>query len=308
MIINSSTLSRIVEIQKEKRSQENNFYNYNKLLIFVLSLQNKKVATVNSLFKDLSLKEEEITDYIETLKKENFLTEDDISFLEKINSNFKSKDYKLEIEEIILHLNRIANKRHTISPDTSKRLKILLSTGKYSVGDFKRLHIYFTKTWGADPKMQEYLRPSTLYNTKFDIRIEESRSFFSELAEYEKPLKLICKKFLKLIFMETYPKDRLIGYEQNFDDIFQDIPLSLQTTMIHWIKMGFSEVQIIEVIEGTIENWSSKPELAKHISVSKILDNRFPERAQAVEKLKNKGLVLKSGVSAMENWLNSQKD
>lgn len=304
MNINSTIITKILDIQKEKKSKDNDYYNYNKFLVFILSLQNKKAATINALLKELSFKEEEIKEYIKTLKEEGLLSVEDISFVEKLNGNFKSKNFKQEMEEILAHLNRVAKKRFTLNKETEKRLKSLLETGNYIVSDFKKLHVYFNKTWGADPKMAMYLRPQTLYNQKFDNRVQESQSFFDELNEYKKQIQKICGHFPQLISMEIYPKDKLIAEEsQQTKNLCQEMPLSLQTTIVHWLKMNYTETQIIEVIEGTIEQWSKKPELAKHISISKILDNRFPERAQAVERLKNKGMILKSGVVAAEAWL-----
>jgi len=284
--LNGPSIKSLIELQKKKRSEDNYYFNYNRFLSFALALHTKKQTVLSSLVKELKIKDEELNLYINTLKEEELISAEDIKLLKKASTNIKSKDFSNEIEEIITHLNHAADRNFRISKDTQTRIKNLLISGKYNVSDFKKVNVYFTKIWGSNPEMSKYLRPATLYNTKFETRLEEADMFFEELNKYEKSIQKICTKFHTLISMEVYPKDKLIASEtQIVDDFCSELPLNLQTSIIHWLKLGYSDDQIIQVIEVTIDHWSKKPELAKHISISKILDQKFPERAAAVKRI-----------------------
>ena len=311
MNLNGPSIKFLIELQKTKRREDNYYFNYNRFLSFSLALYTRKQTVISSLIKELKLKEEELDLYIETLKKEELISTEDIKILGKASRSIKSKDFSNEIEEIITHLNHAADRNFRISKDTKTRIKNLLTTGKYNVSDFKKVNVYFTKIWGPNPEMSKYLRPATLYNTKFETRLEEADMFFEELNKYEKAIQKICNKFHTLISMEVYPKDKLIASEtQIVEDFCSEIPLSLQTGIIHWLKMGYSEEKIIQTIEVTIDNWSKKPELAKHISISKILDQKFPDRVKAVERILSKAGIKqhKSGVIEAEEWLKRNSD
>jgi len=309
--LNSSTLKSLIDLQKEKRQESENYYfDYNRFISFSLALSSKKQTVLNTLIKELNMKEEEVILYSETLKDNGFLNAEDIKILQKANGKVKSKDFSLEIEEIITHLNHAADRNFRISKDTKTRIKNLLLSGSFSVSDFKKVNVYFTKIWGSNPEMSKYLRPQTLYNGKFETRLEEAEQFFEGLSKYQKDIEKICHKFHRLISMEIYPKNKLIASEtQIVEDFCSELPLSLQTSIIHWLEKGYSVEEITNVIEITIDNWSKKPELEKHISISKILDQKFPERAAAVKRIlsKKKETIHKSGVIEAEEWLKNKK-
>lgn len=306
MIINAPTLEKILKTQVEKKKEENYYFDYNRFLSFCLALSSGKASVLSLLVSSLGIKEEELLLYYESLKELELLTDKDISILKKISLNYKSRDYSKEIQSIIDHLNQTVGRNFRDSKQTSTRLKSLLMTGNYTLDDFREMHVYFNKIWGSNPNMAKYLRPQTLYNSKFEQRIEESRFFFSELKKYEHDIHKLCLEFHSLIALEVFPKEQLVASEtQNAEDFCSELPLSLQTTIIHWLKMGYSIEQIIETIYVTIEKWSQKPELASHISISKILDQKFPDRFRAVQNIlkREKGKVHKSGVSDVEKWI-----
>jgi uncharacterized phage protein (TIGR02220 family) len=311
--INASSLKEIITIQKEKRRAKGNYYfDYNRFLSFSLALSLKKQTVISTIVKELNMKEEELELYKSILAENSLINSEDLKLIEKITtkSTTKIKNFSLEIEEIIQHLNRATGRNFRISKDNEKRIKTLLSSNKFTVSDFKKVNVYFTKIWSSNPDMAKYLRPATLYNSKFETRLEESEFFFEELNKYEKTIQNICHEFHSIISLEVYGENRLIASEtQVIEDFCNELPISLQESIIHWIKKGYTEEQIIEVIKITKDSWSKKPELEKHISVSKILDQKFPERAKIVERIlsKQNESTHKTGVISAEDWLKQKE-
>ena len=87
--------------------------------------------------------------------------------------------------EIVNHLNDVLNKNYK---HTGQKIKSLIDARLkegFTLEDFKKVHIVKFSEWnGTD--MQKYLRPETLYGTKFESYLNQ------ELSEYEKA-KVICK-------------------------------------------------------------------------------------------------------------------
>ena len=85
-----------------------------------------------------------------------------------INNTFKKY-----IVEIVNYLNDVAGKnfKHT-TRKTQTLIKARLREG-FTVDDFKRVIDNKTKEWKHDPKMSKYLRPETLFGTKFESYLNE---------------------------------------------------------------------------------------------------------------------------------------
>ena len=310
MNINAQLISKLVSIQKEQKTEGNTYFNYNKLLILAMAIQAKKITSANALLKELSFKEDELKMYIEILGKEEFLSADDIKFIAKIGKKSKTavKNFTTEVEEVLVHLNRVTGRNFRVNKTSETRIKTLLMSKKYTVSDFKRVNLYFTRKWGVEPKMAVYLRPTTLYNGTFDTRLEEADMFFAEIEKYKNEIQLLCSKFGQMIAMEIYPKDKLLAAEtEQVVDFCDEMPLNLKLSIVHWLKQGYKIKDIITTIEMTEIEWAKKAELRKHISVSKILDQKFPDRIKVVGRLlEKKSKPKKSGVSKVENWINKQ--
>lgn len=98
--------------------------------------------------------EKNFTPYINNIKQEidtNITQEKDIvEFLnEKLNTNFKPT-----------------------SKNTRKHINARLSEG-YTVDDFKTVIEKKVAEWGDDPKMAKYLRPDTLFGSKFESYLNQ---------------------------------------------------------------------------------------------------------------------------------------
>lgn len=77
------------------------------------------------------------------------------------------------IEEIVNYLNEKTGKHFRHNTDKTKKLiKARIREG-FTVYDFKRVIDIKTKQWGKDKKMKIYLRPETLFGSKFEAYLNE---------------------------------------------------------------------------------------------------------------------------------------
>jgi uncharacterized phage protein (TIGR02220 family) len=82
--------------------------------------------------------------------------------------------YEKEMVDIITDFNVITGKRFKTVPvvdDTRKKLLRLLKEG-YRREQFASVVNYFYNEWIDDSKMKQYITPATLFNLKFDTRLE----------------------------------------------------------------------------------------------------------------------------------------
>ena len=95
--------------------------------------------------------------------------------IDKNSNNIVEQDsttHLSEIKEIVDYLNTKAGTsyRHT-TKNTQKHIKARLKEN-YTVADFKRVIDSRVKAWGSDKDMQQYLRPDTLFGTKFESYLQ----------------------------------------------------------------------------------------------------------------------------------------
>ena len=94
--------------------------------------------------------------------------------LVKDNKNNVVNDiYTPQIKEVIDYLNEKTNKNFRA---TTKKTQILIKTllkNKYTVEDIKKVIDIKVRQWGKDKKMKIYLRPETLFGTKFEAYLNE---------------------------------------------------------------------------------------------------------------------------------------
>jgi len=89
---------------------------------------------------------------------------------ESITKEREDMPYK----RIIIYLNRIANKKFDFKrPNTQKHIRARFSDG-FTMQDFKYVIDNKFNEWKSDPKMVKYLRPDTLFGTKFESYLNES--------------------------------------------------------------------------------------------------------------------------------------
>lgn len=80
-----------------------------------------------------------------------------------------------EVEAIVSHLNLITTSSFKPkSVNTKKHINARLNE-KFTLDDFKTVIEDRFKAWGADQKMKEYLRPETLFGTKFESYLQNAK-------------------------------------------------------------------------------------------------------------------------------------
>src|SRR5574344_424986 len=172
MRINAEIMSTLIKTQEEK-AKESEFFNNNKFLLFSLALLTKTSTVINALINETPYQIEEIQSYISTLTDLELYTPEDKKVLERISKAKEKQNFTNEMKEILLHLSKLNKRSFSLNAVREKRLKVLLENG-FTVRDFKAVNLYFTKTWGSDSSMKKYVKPETLYNTKFESRLEDS--------------------------------------------------------------------------------------------------------------------------------------
>lgn len=107
----------------------------------------------------------------EDVQNSNLLSTKDTKYLrEPSTKNNKAVPYK----EVIEHLNETAGKRFNFRAEKNRdKIKARFNEG-YTFDDFKLVINFKTKEWSNDKKMNQYLRPETLFNNKFDRYLNEA--------------------------------------------------------------------------------------------------------------------------------------
>lgn len=76
-------------------------------------------------------------------------------------------------QEILDYLNGKIGTSYRASSKATQRLIKARSNEGFEVEDFKRVIDNKVASWGKDPKMSQYLRPNTLFGTKFEAYLNE---------------------------------------------------------------------------------------------------------------------------------------
>ena len=80
----------------------------------------------------------------------------------------KGNNYQAEIIEVIEHLNDITGSKFRASGVANRNPIVSVLNQGYKVADLKMVIENQYMSWGNDPVMCEYLRPSTLFGNKFE--------------------------------------------------------------------------------------------------------------------------------------------
>ena len=113
------------------------------------------------------------------------------SFSNTFNNTSNKKDIveqssttPLPYEEIVQYLNQKTNKnfKHT-SKVTQRHIRARLAEG-FTVSDFKQVIDNKCNDWLRDQKMKEYLRPETLFGTKFESYLNSKTTTTKQTGPY----------------------------------------------------------------------------------------------------------------------------
>ena len=96
----------------------------------------------------------------------------------------QSSTTPLPYEEIVQYLNQKTNKnfKHT-SKVTQRHIRARLAEG-FTVSDFKQVIDNKCSDWLRDQKMKEYLRPETLFGTKFESYLNSKTTTTKQTGPY----------------------------------------------------------------------------------------------------------------------------
>ena len=150
---------------KYKRDQRKNSQNLPKLE----NVQNKKTIS-NSCPTEIE-KENRVNSKSNNLYLDNILSGNpDYNFptwLEETAIKDLEKTKHKELWIPIAYLNQVANKRYKFV-DKAKRLLLARFKEGYTLEDFKQVIDIKTAEWKDSPEFSKYLRPETLFGSKFD--------------------------------------------------------------------------------------------------------------------------------------------
>ena len=150
---------------KYKRDQRKNSQNLPKME----NVQNKKTIS-NSCPTEIE-KENRVNSKSNNLYLDNILSGNpDFTFptwLEETGIKDLEKTKYKELWIPIVYLNQVANKRYKFV-DKTKRLLLARFKEGYTLEDFKQVIDIKTAEWKDSPEFSKYLRPETLFGSKFD--------------------------------------------------------------------------------------------------------------------------------------------
>jgi uncharacterized phage protein (TIGR02220 family) len=107
-----------------------------------------------------------------------------------------------DIKDIVEYLNNKIGAHYNPNGKKMKELIKARTNEGYTVKDFKTVIDKKFKSWGNDPKMSLYLRPSTLFGTRFGEYLNEYQA--------ESPDRLSCKPTFDI---EQVMKDAMNNFE-----------------------------------------------------------------------------------------------
>ena len=162
---------------KYKREQRKNSQNLPKLEnVQKLETVSNSCPTEKEIDKELELELELKLDK-EYIVEQNSPTEQSSEYIfpEWLDENSikdleKTKNKELWIP--IVYLNQVANKRYKFVDKTKKFLLARFNEG-YTLEDFKQVIDVKTEEWKDNPEFFKYLRPETLFGSKFDSYLNQ---------------------------------------------------------------------------------------------------------------------------------------
>lgn len=82
-----------------------------------------------------------------------------------------------EIETIIDTLNSVCGTKYRPTTKATQRYITARLKEGFTLDDFRHVICFKNDQWGTDPKMMEYLRPETLFGTKFESYLQAAKKF-----------------------------------------------------------------------------------------------------------------------------------
>lgn len=290
MKLNSHTIKDISEGQVILKISDN------KMLLFALALNTGTGTIVKTIQEELNIKEEDIEKYLAFFNEKDLMTKKDMEIVSKLEKTkiIEKVDFDNEIENILNDLNHTCKTNKKLT-ETRKLLITQWLRKGYTAEQFNYVHNYFYTKWGKDIQMAEYLKPETLYNTKFPVRVEDAETAYSSIKENIDSINRVYNAF-----HDTYNEVFNLTANRAFF-----IPLDIQSKIAFWLKTCNAE-DLIMVVTSSIRDWSLKVELIPYISLEKILDNKYPDRLRIAKKKQDNILIANNSSNSIDNWLEDQ--
>jgi predicted phage replisome organizer/uncharacterized phage protein (TIGR02220 family) len=95
-------------------------------------------------------------------------------------------------EQVVNFLNEATHRRYSASTKSTQRLVKARVNEGHTLDDFETVIEDRVRKWGSDPKMLEYLRPETLFGTKFDSYLAQAYAGDERIEKVEKVKCPIC--------------------------------------------------------------------------------------------------------------------
>ena len=128
--------------------------------------------------------------YLENCEDNNIYINNTINNIDNniIDDKSSKLHYSSSIKEIIDYLNYVCNTKYKHTTKTTcETIKARLKEG-FTVDDFKTVIDKKYNEWGYDPKMSIYLRPQTLFGTKFESYLNQPKTDGKILSETDKSM------------------------------------------------------------------------------------------------------------------------
>ncbi|MEK4416476.1 conserved phage C-terminal domain-containing protein [Bacillus sp. FSL K6-0268] len=143
------------------------------LNISELNQRVKSILTFGEI-PNAPLGEMELTERVNSLTKITTKTTTEITLKDTMSSDRKTGSKEaIPYEEIILYLNKKANK--SFKHQTTKTRTLIKARWKegFILSDFQKVIDQKTAQWITDVRMHQYIRPETLFGTKFESYVNE---------------------------------------------------------------------------------------------------------------------------------------
>ena len=94
----------------------------------------------------------------------------------------RPKDIYINID-IVEYLNKKANKNYKHNSDKTRRFIDARLNEGFTLEDFKKVIDNKCRSWLNDERMNQYLRPETLFGTKFESYLNETPVSVKDISE-----------------------------------------------------------------------------------------------------------------------------
>lgn len=91
-----------------------------------------------------------------------------------VNNENKDNKYMDFITDVLTYLNQKTGKNYTGRSKAQKQHMVARIKEGFTVDDFKKVIDNKVRDWGNNPKMKIYLRPETLFGTKFETYLNDN--------------------------------------------------------------------------------------------------------------------------------------